>query len=67
MIDKESASILSALGLILSGIILVFCAFFRSEDGVISDSVLWYVGEALLYAGSVFGLKSYIDYKLKKQ
>ena len=66
MINKESASIISALALILSGIVLVFCAFFRSEDGAISDSVLWYVGEALLYAGSVFGIKSYIDYKLKK-
>ena len=66
MINKESASIISALALILSGIILVFCAFFRSPDGSISDSVLWYVGEALLYAGSVFGIKSYIDYKLNK-
>ena len=66
MINKESASIISALALIISGIVLVFCAFFRSSNGSISDSVLWYVGEALLYAGSVFGIKSYIDYKLKK-
>ena len=66
MMNKETASVVSALALIVSGIILVFCAFFRSTDGEISDSVLWYVGEALLYAGSVFGIKSYIDYKLQK-
>ena len=35
------------------------------DEKMLADSVLWYVGEALLYAGSVFGIKSYIDYKLR--
>lgn len=67
MINKDDAAVCSALGMILSGIVLVFCAFFTSPNGEISNSVLWYVGEALLYGGSVFGIKNYIDYKIKKQ
>ena len=63
--NRDHAAAISALAMIASGIILVFCAFFRSPDGTLSDSVLWYMGEALMYAGSVFGLKSYIDSKMK--
>jgi hypothetical protein len=29
--------------------------------GEISDSVLWYFAQTLIYAGSVFGLKAYVD------
>lgn len=65
--NRDSAAVISALAMILSGIVLVFCAFFRSGDGSLGDSVLWYMGEALLYAGSVFGLKSYIDYRIGRK
>lgn len=65
-LNKQDAAVVSAMLMILSGIVLVFCAFFMSEDGEISTSVLWYIGEALLYAGSVFGLKQYVDYKMKR-
>lgn len=64
--DKDNAAVVSALAMIASGIILVFCAFFCSSDSSLSDSVLWYVGEGLMYAGAVFGLKGYIDYKMHK-
>lgn len=43
-----------------------FCSFFATPKGDLSDSVLWYFAQVLIYAGSVFGLKNYVDYKLKK-
>ena len=52
----------SALFLLASGVVLAFLSFFTSENGEISDSVLWYFAQCLIYAGSVFGLKSYIYY-----
>ena len=38
-----------------------FIGFFTEPVGEISDSVLWYFAQTLIYAGSVFGLKAYVD------
>ena len=34
---------------------------FTEPVGEISDSVLWYFAQPLIYAGSVFGLIAYVD------
>lgn len=56
----------SALVLLLSGVTLSFIGFFTSPVGEISDSVLWYFAQTLIYAGSAFGLKAYVDHRLEK-
>ena len=66
MKDKESISILAALMLLVSGVVLSFTGFFTEPKGEISDSVLWYLSQTLIYAGSVFGLKAYVDHMMKK-
>ena len=38
--------------------------FITPPLGEISDSVLWFFAQCLLYAGSVFGLRAYVDRKL---
>ncbi len=53
----------SAIAMILSGITLAFLSFFQN-DGDIGDGVLWYVAQALTYAGSVFGVSIYFRTKL---
>ena len=53
----------SAIGMIVSGIVLAFLSFFRN-DGDISDGVLWYVAQALTYAGGIFGVSIYFKTKL---
>ena len=64
--DKEDIAVVTAVVLLLSGIVLCFISFFSPPvKGEISDSVLWYLGQSLVYAGSVFGFKNYIDYKAK--
>ncbi len=62
----ETVSILIAAILVASGITLSFLSFFLTAEHVINDSVLWYFAQTLLYAGSVFGIKGYVDYRLKK-
>ena len=53
----------SAIGMIASGIVLAFLSFFRN-DGDISEGVLWYVAQALTYAGGIFGVSNYFKTKL---
>lgn len=55
----------SASLLLTSGVVMAFCGFFVAPKGEISDSVLWYFSQCLIYAGSVFGVSAYINTKLK--
>lgn len=65
--NKEDIAVVSAMVLLGTGVVLCFISFFSPPvKGEISDSALWYLGQSLIYAGSVFGLKNYIDYKAKK-
>ena len=64
--NKENVSLTSALLSLVSGIALCFLSFFLSQDHAIDNSVLFYLGEMLVYAGSVLGLKEYVDYRMKK-
>jgi len=51
---------------LISGIVLCFFSFFRSDEGAVDDSVLFYFGQCLVYAGSVFGLKGYIHHVIAR-
>lgn len=62
--QKLSAIVASVL--LASGVVLSFLGFFTEPVGQISESVLWYFAQTLIYAGSVFGLKVYVDYMLNK-
>lgn len=53
---------MSAFLMLLSGIALTAASFI----GEISDSAMKFMGEALIYAGSVFGLTVYVDHKINK-
>lgn len=62
--DQTTCSTLSALLMILAGIGLSIAGFVRDPMGEISDSVLWFVAQSLIYAGSVFGVTVYVDQKV---
>ncbi len=53
----------TAIAMIASGIALAFMSFFRN-DGDITEGVLWYVAQALTYAGGIFGVSIYFKTKL---
>ncbi|TGX82983.1 hypothetical protein E5358_04800 [Palleniella muris] len=59
---KEWLQYGSALGMLASGVLLAFLCFFLNNYNV-NDTVLWYVAQCLVYAGSVFGVTVYISTK----
>ena len=58
--QKEKIQYGTAVAMIASGVTLTFVCFF-SNGHEISDSVLWYVAQCLIYAGSVFGVTMYVN------
>lgn len=63
-INKENVAMFSAIIMQVSGIIIALLSFFRSPVGEISDSVLWYVAQTLIYSGSIFGVSVYLQTKV---
>lgn len=61
---KPSLTQLTAVGMLIFGATLTAIGFFMEPRGEISNSVEWVLGQCLIYAGSVFGLKGYVDAKL---
>lgn len=55
-----------AVLLIFSGIVMCYLSFYTEPLGEISGSVLGYFGECLIWAGSVFGLVEYVDFKTNR-
>ena len=51
-----------AFGMLFTGI-----GFFVEPLGEVSDSVLWILGQALIYAGSIFGIATYTKGVIIKQ
>lgn len=59
-----SPQTVSALGALLLGFTLIYLDFFMAEDNKVHDSTLWVLGQAFIYAGSIFGIKGYVDGRL---
>lgn len=62
---KVSIQAWTAVVLLLSGVVLSFLGFYASPLGEISNSVLWYFSQTLIYAGSIFGVSTYVRGKFK--
>lgn len=60
---KDDIQYGSAIAMIASGIVLAFLSFFLNEHDI-ESGVLMYVGEALVYAGGIFGVSLYFKTKL---
>lgn len=61
---KISLQQITAVGMLIFGCTLTAIGFFMEPQGEVSSSVMWILGQCLIYAGSVFGLKAYIDKSL---
>lgn len=61
---RENVQIVSALMMLAFGAGLSIAGFCVSPVGEVSDSVLLILAQCLIYAGSVLGIDSYINYKL---
>lgn len=56
---KEKLAIITAVMAFLLGWGLSIAGFWIPPVGDVADSVLWILGQALIYAASVFGVTSY--------
>lgn len=60
---REGLQYGAAIGMLASGVVLTFLSFFLNNY-VVSDGVLWYVSQTLVYSGSIFGVNVYFKTKL---
>ena len=60
---RESLQYGTAIGMVVSGIALAFLSFFLNGYNI-SDGVLWYISQALVYSGAIFGVNIYFKTKL---
>ena len=51
--------------MLVCGVALSVAGFIVSPVGEISDSVLWFAAQTMIYAGSVFGVGIYINEKFR--
>ena len=49
-----------------SGVGLSVAGFIAPPFGEISDSVLWFFAQCLMYAGTALGIDVMVDYKLRQ-
>lgn len=55
----------SACALLACGVALSVAGFIVPPLGEISDSVLWFAAQTMIYAGSVFGVSVYVTDKFR--
>lgn len=56
---KDSIAVVSACVMLIFGITLTAIGFAIEPTGEVSDSVLWILGQSLIYAGGIFGIATY--------
>ena len=54
----------TAVVMLAVGTLLVIAGFIVPPTGEVHDSVLWFFGECLIYAGSIFGISIYVSGKI---
>jgi len=63
--QKENVQYITAIFTLLTGIVLCFLSFFLN-DYEVHDSALWYFGETIAFAGSIFSVGIYTNHQIKK-
>lgn len=64
---KGNIAVISAIAMLSFGMVFTGIGFFVTPLGEVSDSVLWILGQALIYAGSIFGIATYTKGVIIKQ
>ena len=64
---KQTIRSWTAVGMLASGVGLSIAGFLVPPVGEISDSVLWFFAQCLIYAGTALGVDVIIDHKLEKR
>ena len=59
---KEKAAYVTAIISFVAGWGMTIAGFIVAPVGEVSDSVLWVLGQGLIYAASVFGVALYVNH-----
>ena len=57
----------TAIVVLTTGVVLSYIDYFMPPIGQIEDSVLAYLAHTMMFVGSIFGVKTYVDYRLPKK
>ena len=52
---KEALQYITAIGFLITGIVLCYISFFLNEYDI-NNGVLFYLGQAVIFCGAVFGI-----------
>ena len=63
---KNRIAVVTAIAAFIVGWGLTIAGFIVPPLGAVSESVLWILGQALLYAASVFGVALYVGGEVKR-
>ena len=61
---KKDLRAWSAVGMLAAGVALSTAGFCVEPVGEISDSVLWFFAQCLLYAGAALGIDVFVEKKI---
>ena len=64
---KGTIAVISACAMLSFGMVFTAIGFFVTPLGEVSDSVLYILGQSLIYAGSIFGIATYTKGVITKQ
>lgn len=62
---KNKIAYITAISALLVGFGLTIAGFIAPPVGLVADSVLWILGQTLVYAGSIFGVGMYVGSSVK--
>lgn len=63
---KNKVAIITAIAAFIVGWGLTIAGFWVPPVGEVADSILWILGQALLYAASVLGIGMYVGGEVKR-
>lgn len=63
--NKENLTYGSAVGMLIFGVLLTTAGFIIDPQGQIHDSVLYVLGQCLIFSGSVMGVSAYATGKMR--
>ena len=64
---KRDLRAISAVGMLVAGVGLSVAGFCVEPVGEISDSVLWFFAQCLLYAGAALGIDVFVEHKIDER
>lgn len=62
--SKDNIIVWVSVTLLIGAFVLAVLGFYMPPEGEISDSVLWFFAQCLVFTGSIFGINVYVRSKV---